>query len=112
MSGTERSRTSQATDFEEDPRYRIAQRESLLCVLYWVVFTVGTIAIAWLTGNQDQSEISFIAGFPDWFFWSAIAFTAFMAIVVPYIMVKFGFTDMDLEPTPEPGTPGAAEVER
>lgn len=112
MPGAARSRTSQASNFEEDPRYRIAQRESLLCVGYWVVFTAGTVAIAWLMGYQDPSEINFIAGFPDWFFWSVIAFTGFMAIVVPYIMVKFGFTDIDLEPTPETGTPGATEVER
>lgn len=112
MPGTARSRTSQATNFEEDPRYRIAQRESLLCVGYWVVFTAGTVTIAWLMGYQDPSEINFIAGFPDWFFWSVIAFTGFMAIVVPYIMVKFGFTDIDLEPIPETGTPGATEVER
>lgn len=33
-----RTRTSQAPHFDEDPRYRIAQRESLLCAGHCVAF--------------------------------------------------------------------------
>jgi uncharacterized membrane protein YhdT len=87
-------------DFEEDPRYRIAQRESLLCIGYFVTFCGLSILIAWMLGSRDPSEVSFIAGFPDWFFWSAIALTVVFSTAVPYLMVKFGFTDLDLEPRP------------
>ena len=87
-------------DFEEDPRYRIAQRESLLCIGYFIAFCGLSITVAWLMGTRDASEITFVAGFPDWFFWSVIALTAVFATVVPYLMVKLGFTDIDLEPRP------------
>jgi len=97
------ARTSQAPDFEHDPRYQVAQREALLSVGYWVIYTAGTVIIAWTLGHRDPTEVGFILGFPDWFFWSIIAFAGFMALVVPYLMVKFGFTDIDLEPTPKSG---------
>lgn len=112
MSRHTEERSTRAPEFEEDPRYRIAQRESLLCLGYWVVFTAGAVAIAWLLGHRDPSEIGFVMGFPDWFFWSALAYVGVMAAVVPFLLVKFGFTDMDLEPVPEQGTPGATEVLR
>lgn len=99
-------------EFEEDPRYRIAQRESLLCVGYWVVFTSIAVAIAWLLGHRDPSAIGFVMGFPDWFFWSVLVFVGFMATVVPYLMVRFGFTDIDLEPEPRYDTNEDAEVQR
>lgn len=112
MSSQTEHASARTTEFEEDPRYRIAGREALLCFGYWAVFTVGAVIIAWLLGHRDPSQIGFIMGFPDWFFWSALAFVAVMAIPVPYLIVKLGFTDMDLEPEPQPGTPGAVEVRR
>lgn len=92
-----------AEDFEEDPRYRVSQREALMCFAYWVAYTACAVTVAWLLGNRDASEIGFVLGFPDWFFWSAIGVTAVFAVVVPYLMVRLAFTDIDLEPTPRYG---------
>lgn len=97
-------------DFEEDPRYRVSQREALLCLGYWVFYTLCSVTVAWLLGSRDISEIGFILGFPDWFFWSAIAVTAVFVTVVPYLMVKLGFTDIDLEPRPRYGHGAEKEV--
>lgn len=112
MSTTENRRHAPPQDFEEDPRYRIAGRESLVCIAYWFLFTAGAVVIAWLLGNRDSSEIGFVLGFPDWFFWSALAYVGVFSLIVPFVMVKLFFKDMDLEPVPAPGTPGAEEEGR
>lgn len=98
-------------DFEEDPRYRVSQREALACLAYWFSFTAIAVTVAWLLGNRDASEIGFVLGFPDWFFWSAIGVTAVFATVVPYLMVRFFFTDIDLEPRPRDADAKDEEVE-
>ncbi|GAA1190366.1 hypothetical protein GCM10009585_03900 [Brevibacterium paucivorans] len=111
MSESIKRTQDQSLGFEEDPRYRVAGRESLLCVGYWTAFTVGAVVIAWALGHRDATEIEFIMGFPDWFFWSAIVFTGFMSVIVPFLLVKFGFTDMDLEPEPRTGLGAEKEVQ-
>jgi uncharacterized membrane protein YhdT len=82
--------------FEEDPRYRIASRELLLALAYWATFTIVVTATAWtLGGGKDASELTFVLGFPAWFFWSVlVACVAFS--IVPFFIVKFGFTDVPL----------------
>ncbi|QFG68427.1 YhdT family protein [Ornithinimicrobium pratense] len=110
MSSHSASSSATAEDFEEDPRYRISQREALMCLTYWVVYTACSVTVAWLLGNRDSSEIGFVLGFPDWFFWSAIGVTAVFATVVPYLMVRLAFTDVDLEPRPRYGHGSETEV--
>lgn len=104
MSTSPQSQAPPAADFEEDLRYRVSQREAWICLAYWASYTALAVAIAWLMGHRDASEIGFVMGFPDWFFWSAIALTAVFATVVPYFMVRLLFTDLDLEPRPEDGS--------
>ncbi|GAB3420156.1 YhdT family protein [Flindersiella endophytica] len=82
--------------FEEDPRYAIAKRELLLALAYWAAFTIVVTTTAWLLGGgKEASELTFVLGFPAWFFWSVlVACVAFS--VVPYFIVKYGFTDVPL----------------
>jgi uncharacterized membrane protein YhdT len=103
MSIFTRSGPNATEDFEEDPRYRVSQREALICLAYWASYTALSTLVAWLLGNRDASQIGFVLGFPDWFFWSAIGVTAVFATVVPYLMVRLTFTDVDLEPRPRGG---------
>lgn len=103
MSTPPRPPAPDVEDFEEDPRYRVSQREAWLCFGYWAAYTACAVAVAWLLGHRDASEIGFVLGFPDWFFWSAIGVTAVFAVVVPYLMVRLAFTDVDLEPRPRYG---------
>ncbi|MDN5852359.1 MAG: YhdT family protein [Actinomycetia bacterium] len=84
------------TDFEEDPRYAIANREALWGVGYWLVFTVVISAIAWLLGgNVDADELDFILGFPAWFFWSCLVATTVLSLL-PIWIVRHYFTEMSL----------------
>ncbi|PSK90218.1 putative membrane protein YhdT [Murinocardiopsis flavida] len=82
--------------FEEDPRYRVAEREMYIAVGYWVAFTVVVTATAWLIGGGKKAEeLTFVLGFPDWFFWSVpVACLVFSGIA--YVLVHRYFTDMPL----------------
>lgn len=91
-----------ATDFEEDPRYRVANREALWGVSYWAAFTVVVSGIAWLLGgNRDADELDFVLGFPAWFFWSCLVATVVLSLV-PIIIVRRYFRDLPLTADGEP----------
>lgn len=100
------------TDFEEDPRYRVAVRELGIGLAYWVAFTAAVSLSAWLIGgNKEADELTFILGFPDWFFWSVLVSSVAFS-VVPFFLVKYLFTDMPLSPEgrlPDERTVPAAE---
>jgi uncharacterized membrane protein YhdT len=84
------------TDFEHDPRYAVANREALVGAGYWLGFTVLISAIAWLIGaHKKASELTFVLGFPAWFFWSCLVATGLLSLV-PAFLVKRYFTDMPL----------------
>lgn len=94
-------------DFEHDPRYAISLREMWICIAYWALFTTIMVSVAWaIAGDRDPAETSYIAGFPDWFFWTGVVVVGIFCIV-PYFMIKFLFTDVDLEP--RPGSTAAAD---
>jgi uncharacterized membrane protein YhdT len=89
-------------DFEEDPRYRIAVREMGIGVAYWLAFTAVVSLSAWLIGgNKEAEELTFILGFPDWFFWSCLVSCAAFSIL-PFVLVRYLFTDMPLSPDGRP----------
>jgi uncharacterized membrane protein YhdT len=87
-------------DFEHDPRYAISLREMWICIAYWAAFTAVMVSVAWaIAGNRDPAETTYIMGFPDWFFWTGIVTVAVFSII-PFFIVKFLFTEVDLEPRP------------
>ena len=93
-------------DFEHDPRYAIANREALVGGGYWLAFTLLISAIAWLMGaHKKASELTFVLGFPAWFFWSCLVATFLMALV-PAVLVRRYFTEMPLSAD---GTPSNEE---
>lgn len=85
-----------SSDFEEDPRYKIANREALIGVgiaianfLWWFLFAYGL-------GSKPVEEYTYILGFPAWFFYSCVlGFIVFSVVVI--LAVKFFFTDVSLE---------------
>ncbi|MFS0646733.1 DUF997 family protein [Siminovitchia sp. 179-K 8D1 HS] len=46
--------------------------------------------------NKSASSMSFILGFPDWYFWGGIVGSILFSIL-PYFMVKYFFKDMSIE---------------
>lgn len=93
-------RTAAVEEFEHDPRYVVSLKEAWICVAYWALFTILMTGIAWgIAGHRDPAETTYIAGFPDWFFWTGIVVVGIFSIV-PFFMIKFFFTEVDLEPKP------------
>jgi len=89
--------TGQAPDFEEDPRYAIANREALWAVGYWVVYTVVVTGSACLLGyGIPGDELGFVLGFPTWFFWSVLVSSVVFSII-PALIIRRWFTEMSLE---------------
>lgn len=84
------------TDFEHDPRYAVANREALVGAAFWLTFTVLISAIAWVIGaHKKASELTFVLGFPAWFFWSCLVATILLSLV-PAVLVRRYFTEMPL----------------
>jgi uncharacterized membrane protein YhdT len=96
-----RERRALPDDFEEDPRYRVSVKEAWIVLVYWLVFTVVVTAVAWvLGGNRPAEEITFVLGFPAWFFWSGIVASVALS-VVPVFLVRAMFTDVPLDEDPD-----------
>jgi len=81
----------------EDKRFKIAHREAIIGVILvlinfaiWYGFAYG------LGGGQDPTTYTYILGFPAWFFYSCIAGTIFMIVLIA-IVIKFFFTEVSLE---------------
>jgi uncharacterized membrane protein YhdT len=83
-------------EFEEDPRYAIANREALIGIAYWAAFTIVVSGLAWgLGGNRKAADLGFLLGFPEWFFWSCIIGAGVMSLV-PIWLVRQNYTDLSL----------------
>ncbi|MGH3097255.1 MAG: DUF997 family protein [Streptosporangiales bacterium] len=84
-------------EWSEDPRYRTSQRELAITAIFFAVYIVVMVGVAWLIGGGDSiSDITYVLGFPAWFFWSALFFGAVFC-VVPYFLVRYLFTDVPLD---------------
>ena len=85
-------------EFEEDPRYEQANREALWAIGYWLAFTVVVTGLAWWLGyNKPADELSFVLGFPAWFFWSVLV-TSVVFSVIPLWIIRRSFVDVPLTP--------------
>lgn len=81
-------------DIEMDPRFIICEKEMKLVLGIQVLFTVITIAIAYILGKGDPSNYSYIMGFPAW--WFGVIASSVIFTVVVICIVKFKLVDMNL----------------
>jgi uncharacterized membrane protein YhdT len=80
----------------EDKRFKIAHREAIIGVILVLVNFAIWYGFAYGLGTQDPETYAYILGFPAWFFYSCIAGTIFMILLIVVVM-KFGFTEVSLE---------------
>ena len=102
------SRRDDRLDFEEDPRYEQANREARWAIGYWAAYTVVVTGLAWWLGYEKPAdELSFIVGFPAWFFWSVLV-TSVVFAVIPSWIIRRHFKDVPLtrDGRPVPGPEG------
>lgn len=75
-------------------RYRIANREALMGIGLVIVNFAIWYGFAYGLGSGDPEKYTYVLGFPAWFFYSCIAGTVFMIILI-YFVIKFFFKEVD-----------------
>jgi uncharacterized membrane protein YhdT len=81
-------------EIEMDPRFIICEKEMKLVFVVQLIFTIVSIAAAYLLGSGDPKNYSYILGLPTWWF-AIIAISVLFTGIVIYI-TKFKLVDMDL----------------
>lgn len=77
-------------------RYRIANREALMGIGLVIINFAIWYGFAYGLGSGDPEKYTYVLGFPAWFFYSCIAGTVFMIILI-YFVIKFFFKEVDFE---------------
>jgi uncharacterized membrane protein YhdT len=80
----------------EDKRFKIAHREAIIGIILVLINFAIWYGFAYGLGEQDPTTYTYILGFPAWFFYSCIAGTIFMIVLIAVVM-KFFFTEVSLE---------------
>jgi uncharacterized membrane protein YhdT len=80
----------------EDKRFKMAHREAWIGIILVIINFAIWFGFAYGLGNQDPKNYTYIYGFPAWFFYSCIAGTIFMILLI-FIVIKVFFTDISLE---------------
>lgn len=83
-------------DFEMDERYAVCTRELWLSLAFFVVNVLVVFALAYGLGYQKSVEqLSYVFGFPTWFFWGGIVATI-ISSVGAILLVRFGFKEIPI----------------
>lgn len=82
-------------EIEEDPRFKIINKEAVIACIVWVIFAALSLAVIYGLGGGDPTQYSYVMGLPLWFFAYLAIVILFMVIIV-YI-VKYKFQDMTLD---------------
>ena len=82
---------------QEDPRFRIATKEALWCVLLTLANFIWWYGFAYGLGSGPAESYDAILGLPAWFFMSCVAGLPVFGVAA-WVMVRFAFTDMPLNP--------------
>ena len=80
----------------KDQRFKIAHREALIGIGLVLVNFAIWFGFAYGLGSGDPANYSYVLGFPAWFFYSCIAGTAFMILLI-WIVMKLFFKEVPFE---------------
>ena len=80
----------------QDKRFNIAHREALIGVVLVVINFAIWYGFAYGLGSGAPLEYSYVFGFPAWFFYSCIAGTVFMIVLI-WLSMKLFFKDVSFE---------------
>ncbi|MGI6096792.1 MAG: YhdT family protein [Dethiobacteria bacterium] len=83
-------------NFQEDPRYRQANKEALIGIAIFILNIIWWYVFAYGLGSGPPEDYSYICGFPAWFFWSVIVNYVIFSFLI-WGAVSFFFKDMPLE---------------
>ena len=80
----------------KDQRFKIAHKEALIGVGLVIINFAIWYGFAYGLGSGDPKEYTYVLGFPAWFFYSCIAGTVFMIVLV-WLVMKLFFTEVPFE---------------
>lgn len=86
----------QQNTYDNDPRYKVANREALIGVGLAVFNFIWWFAFAYGLGGRDPSKYSYVFGLPAWFFYSCVLGVVVMAVLVT-IVVKKWFVEVSFD---------------
>lgn len=89
-------------EIEEDPRFKLSKREMLISIIFYIIFWTISCYIGWW--GMTKPTISYIFGFPDWFFLSA--FIVYPVFIVIAIIMALRIKETPLDPWLEEETEG------
>lgn len=79
-----------------DKRFKIAHREALIGVALVVINFAIWYGFAYGLGSGDPTQYTYVLGLPAWFFYSCIAGTVFMIVLI-WIVMKVFFKEVPLD---------------
>ncbi|QDQ02896.1 DUF997 family protein [Lysinibacillus fusiformis] len=77
----------------KDQRFKIAHREALIGIALVIVNFAIWYGFAYGLGTGDPASYSYVLGFPAWFFYSCMAGTVFMIVLI-WIVMKLFFKEV------------------
>lgn len=80
----------------KDKRYKIAHREALIGIALVLINFAIWFGFAYGLGSGNPKDYTYVFGFPAWFFYSCIAGTIFM-IVLLIIVIKLFFKNVSFD---------------
>lgn len=83
-------------DIEMDPRFVICEKEMKLVLGIQILFTIITIAAAYILGKGDPNNYTYIMGLPAWWFAviaTSVIFTGIVIYIVKFKLVNMSLTD-------------------
>lgn len=80
----------------QDKRFKIANREALIGVVLVAINFAIWFGFAYGLGSGNPAEYTYVFGFPAWFFYSCIAGTIFMIVLI-WITIKIFFKDIPFD---------------
>ncbi|EON72340.1 YhdT family protein [Lysinibacillus sphaericus] len=73
----------------KDYRFKIAHREALIGIALVIVNFAIWYGFAYGLGAGDPVNYTYVLGFPSWFFYSCMAGTVFMIVLIWLVMKLF-----------------------
>ncbi|MET3699799.1 uncharacterized membrane protein YhdT [Bacillus oleivorans] len=84
-------------EFIEDKRFAQCTKEMWATIGLFVINILLVGGVSLLIGfNKTADSMSYILGFPAWFFWGGIIGTLIFCIL-PYFMIKYFYKDISIE---------------
>jgi uncharacterized membrane protein YhdT len=80
----------------QDKRFKIANREALIGVVLVAINFAIWFGFAYGLGSGNPTEYTYVFGFPAWFFYSCIAGSIFMIVLI-WITIKLFFKDIPFD---------------